>query len=144
MNGGADAVRRAITSARVVKFPGGGGDDGGERLNLALAEKERSDLGNAERLIARHGKDLLFVRERGWHWWCGTHWEEEGADDEVRRRAHETARSIVEEMDALQKRGAPKWQSEADFNDGLDKLLKWATASGNEDKTRKMIAQAVP
>lgn len=143
MSGGAGAVRRAIDSARVVRFPGGGGDDGGERLNLALADKERSDLGNAERLIARHGKDLLFVRERGWHCWTGTHWRESGAEDEVKRRAHETARSIAEEVDALQKRG-PKGQPEGDFNERLKDLLKWSVSSGNEDKTRKMIAQALP
>ncbi len=53
-----------------------------------------TDLGNAERLVARHGNDLRYCHELGtWYVWRGTHWGEND-DGEVERRANETARSI--------------------------------------------------
>ena len=77
-------------------------------MNLLLAEKERNDIGNAERMLARHGRDILHVREVGWHWWTGTHWKKTGEGEVVRQAAHETARSILEEVAALHNRGRPK------------------------------------
>lgn len=58
-----------------------------------------SDLGNAERLVARYGRDLRYCHELGtWFVWRGTHWGEND-DGEVERRANETARSIRTEAE---------------------------------------------
>ena len=56
-----------------------------------------TDYGNAERLIRRHGENLLFVHDwRIWHVWDGRRY---GADNtgETFRLIKETARSIYEE-----------------------------------------------
>ncbi len=138
--GGKNAVRQIINNAKVVRFPGGGGDE----INLILAEKERNDIGNAERLLARHGQDLLHVREMGWRQWTKTHWSLEGADEVVKQRAHETARSIMEEVAALNKGGRPDTMAAGDWEKKLEDLLKWSTASGNRAKLDAMVAEAAP
>ncbi len=58
-----------------------------------------TDMGNAERLVARHGHDLRYVHAWGkWLEYDGTRWR---VDDtgEVRRRAKETTRSIYGEAE---------------------------------------------
>src|SRR4051812_30675586 len=45
-----------------------------ERTDLDLAKLPRNDIGNAERLVARVGNDLIHVDEQGWCNWTGTHW----------------------------------------------------------------------
>lgn len=54
-----------------------------------------NDVGNAKRLIAHFGDDILFVRGIGWHSWTGTHWEKEGADESLERFAQITAERIA-------------------------------------------------
>ncbi|WP_273378247.1 phage/plasmid primase, P4 family [Symbiobacterium thermophilum] len=56
-----------------------------------------TDLGNAQRLIFRHGQDLRYVPAWGkWMVWTGKRWEVDESG-EVQRRAKETVRSIYEE-----------------------------------------------
>jgi hypothetical protein len=43
-----------------------------EGTDFDLAKLSRNDTGNAERLVARVGKDLIYLDEAGWHWWCGS------------------------------------------------------------------------
>lgn len=60
-----------------------------------------TDLGNAERLVARHGEDLRYCHPwQKWLVWDGCRWR---VDDtaEVHRRARETARSIYAEASAI-------------------------------------------
>lgn len=135
---GAAAIRAAIAGAEIYRFPGGGGDD----LNRVLADKERNDIGNAERFLARHGGDFLYVREVGWYYWAGTHWRADGADEMVKQRAHETARAIMEEVDALQREGPGEGVASADFRERLDHHLKWSIASGNRSKLAAMVDEA--
>lgn len=47
---------------------------GGE-VALHLEEYHNTDYGNALRLYALYGQDLIYVPERGWHTWTGTHWK---------------------------------------------------------------------
>src|SRR5687767_6194222 len=58
-----------------------------------------TDLGNARRLVARHGGDLRYVAALGWLVWDGRRWR---VDDtgEAERRAKETVRSIYGEAAA--------------------------------------------
>ncbi len=57
----------------------------------------QTDMGNAERLIARHGADLRYCAAwRRWVVWGGETWNDQG-DDRVQERAKETVRSIYEE-----------------------------------------------
>src|SRR5215207_2639323 len=56
-----------------------------------------TDLGNAERLVARHGKDLRYVYLwNKWLAWDGKRWKIDAAG-EVARRAVETVRGIYTE-----------------------------------------------
>ncbi len=56
-----------------------------------------TDLGNAERLVARHGEDLRYVHPWGkWLLWDGKRWKPD-ASGEVERRAVETVASIYAE-----------------------------------------------
>ncbi len=58
-----------------------------------------TDMGNAERLVARHGDDLLYCKPLGgWLVWDGTRWKRDESG-EVERRAKEAVRSIYGEAE---------------------------------------------
>lgn len=81
---------------------GDGAVDGADAIgDVQQADFHMTDLGNAERLIHRHGRDLMYVREIGWFVWTGNHWLVD-LDGQVERRAHATARSILAEACDLQ------------------------------------------
>ena len=86
----------------------------------------RTDTGNAERLVGRHGHDLKHVYGLGWFVWAGTHWQrdETGA---VERRAKDTVRSIHEE--------AARVADDAERKE----LAKWAVASESAGRLRSLL-----
>src|ERR1017187_5827983 len=57
-----------------------------------------SDIANAQRLAARHGKDLRFTPERGDLVWDGRRWAVDERGVQVQARAKETALSIFDEI----------------------------------------------
>ena len=59
-----------------------------------------TDLGNAERLVARHGADLRYVRQWGEMVWDGKRWTLD-TTGEFTRRAKDTVRAMVAEAGAL-------------------------------------------
>jgi putative DNA primase/helicase len=146
----ANDITEAITRADVVSLPGrnernaaGGGDSD---LNRRLADKEKNNIGNADRLIARCGGDLMYVRDVGWFTWRGTHWNREGADDAVKILAHATSRSIMEEAAALRKAGTPDdWGgSTGDWNEHIISVMKWSWTSGDKKRITAMVTEAQP
>jgi putative DNA primase/helicase len=68
-----------------------------------------TELGNAQRLVSRHGQNLRFCHEWGkWLIWSGKHWEID-ITGEIERRAKDTVRSMYEEaakMDDEERRAA--------------------------------------
>lgn len=57
-----------------------------------------TDLGNAQRLVFRHGKDLRYAEGIGqWYVWDGRRWRARGVGSVI-ARAKETVRSIVTEI----------------------------------------------
>ena len=63
--------------------------------------RERSDLGNAERMIDRYGDDLRYCAPLGgWLAWDGRRWEVD-ATGAVQRMAQETVRNIYAEVNTL-------------------------------------------
>ena len=120
--------------------PGGGDDD----LDLELARLERNDLGNAHRLLGRHGHDLRYVRERGWHIWTGSRWDPEGAEGSVRRRAHRTARGVRGEAKAVEADDPAAWGGSDAKKSRADALRGWAVESGESKRTNAMIQQVRP
>jgi putative DNA primase/helicase len=91
------------------------------------ANAELTDLGNARRLVARHGDDLRYVPEWGrWLLWDGRRWVEDflGA---VMLRAEETVETMDAEAAAMQV-GEPR-----------EPLLKHARATQSLAKLRAMV-----
>jgi putative DNA primase/helicase len=88
-----------------------------------------TDVGNAQRLVARHGADMRYVVEaKQFIIWRNGRWEWDD-DGEAMRRAKDAARSIDDEV-----RAAPDERRPA--------LRAWATKSEGHDRLRSMIALA--
>lgn len=131
---------------------------------------DQNDTDNGRRLIEHFGHELIYVREIGWHRWCGTHWRVEDGEHHAQRMAQETARRIKLEAHvlhpspgdrALMQRAEPL-AGKADLSDEDKALLRAAAeaemrlakrrksrrdfgvSSGNRARTMNMIAQAEP
>lgn len=89
----------------------------------------RTDLSNAERLVAAHGHDLRHVRGSGWLAWDDRRFrrDEDGA---VIRRAKQTVRGMYEDAARLEDADARK------------ELVSWAIKSASEPRLRAMVAMA--
>jgi len=89
-----------------------------------------TDLGNAQRLVARHGRDLRYVHIwKKWLVWNGSRWAIDN-DGEIERRAKETVRHMGAEATAIS-------------DDSFRKtLLRWALSSESAERIRKMISLA--
>lgn len=138
---GPEAIRRAIQDAEVIEFPErhGGGNWGPQ--DLELTHNARNDIGNAERLRARFGHDLLCVRGLGWHVWTGTHWELDGGEEAVKIRAQQTAVAIRREVKAI---GAnpPQDVGQKELDEMIEGHSKWAVCSGNSNRLTSMVTEA--
>lgn len=127
-----------------------------------LADLPRNDYGNAKRLIARYGQDLLAVDGSGWHVWDGRRFEvpfDKGAPEAI-KKAHATATAIVNEAHALADDLLPdleravKESDESEKKEAAQELArakqrvadhrKFATAAGNGGKIAAMLDQAAP
>jgi putative DNA primase/helicase len=65
----------------------------------AITVRELTDLGNAERLVDEHGKDLRYVNEWGWMWWDNRRWKHDGGALHARALMAEVSRGIHREAD---------------------------------------------
>lgn len=89
-----------------------------------------TDQGNAERLVHRHGEDLLHVRKWGqWMVWDGTRWRPDETG-EAERKAKETVKTMFHEADPGE--GRP-----IDRN-----LASYALKSESRQKIEAMVALA--
>ena len=139
----------ADDSADLVEFePLRDGETACDPLKLAFFD--RNDLGNAERLKARFGEDVIHVGNIGWHVWDGRRWQREGGEELVRLRCYWTAKRIREEAAVLR-----LWAQRKDNALGITKPdpirakmvqahASLATSSGNAARTDAMLKQAVP
>lgn len=82
-------------------------DPGYRPVNGNAEARNRTDYGNAERMVAVHGQDLHYIAGRGvqsagaWLVWNGTRWVPD-ATLEVHRRAKATVRAMSDEAIAIQ------------------------------------------
>jgi len=89
-----------------------------------------TDSGNAERLVALHGKDLRYCYAwKTWLVWDGKRWKKDG-QGEVERRAKDTVRDLYAE--------ASHWGDEHT----RQSIAKWAIQSESERRIRAMISLA--
>jgi putative DNA primase/helicase len=92
-----------------------------------------TDLGNARRLVARHGENLRSTLAHGWLIWRGTHWCEDRTRA-IMRRAKATVAAIYSEA------------GEADSADERKALALWGLKSESAGRLAAMIelAQSEP
>jgi putative DNA primase/helicase len=172
---------RSLSSARPANpergEPAGNSGGDGERADAdeiaqACAREPLNDIGNARRLRHRHGRDMLYVREVGEHWWAGTHWEPEGAAEAFNRAAQATAEAIAIEAEWLTAPAADRAvidegahlidrpvdelspadrQRQRAAREAMERLgkrrearRKFAISSGNASRINGMLALAIP
>jgi putative DNA primase/helicase len=85
-----------------------------------------TDLGNAERLVAAHGQDILYVPGLGWFTWDGRRWAPDRTG-ELQRLAKRTARAIYAEASAC------------DDDAERKRILAWGQTSESEARLRAMV-----
>jgi putative DNA primase/helicase len=106
-----------------ISFNGHGSPQRTQGFNL-------TDLGNAERFVARHGEDVRYCYPwRRWLVWTGARWEHDEAG-RVHRLAKATVRSIYREA------------SDEEDEDRRKALAKHARASESETRIRAMVELA--
>ena len=121
-------------------------------LDLRLAFFPMTDLGNAERFRERFRGRLLWCAAVGWLHWDGRRWSRKGADERVKRAAHETVRSIMDEADALVASDKDLLMSTKTKGKGDDAeveeihlsdiLRRWARASEDNGRLNQLAKQA--
>lgn len=132
-----------------------------DRTDLDLAKRPRNDMGNAERLVARVGGDLIHVDEQGWCNWTGTHWApplSKKAPEAV-RLAKLVVKKIVDEAKALKgdakdyleaiggvepAEGTPQFEELKLKKSMIGVHHKFALTSGMNGKISAMLALAEP
>lgn len=97
---GRDGEPRGEGRAKRARF-GRDGIDHAEQ-DLRLARYQCTDLGNAERFVARHGENFLFVPEWGWLAWDGKRWNAQEAEPILAIAVHDTIKAIKREALALE------------------------------------------
>lgn len=107
----------------------------------ACAGLPLNDTGNAHRLIAHFGADLVVAREQGWMVWTGTHWDLDTGPAAVRLRAQWVAPRIGLEARVL--KPLPE-EKDKDFAARKGRRRTFGVSSGNASRTMAMIAQAEP
>lgn len=89
-------VRRETASVRRDDETASGSD-----LDSTLAFISQTDLGNAERFVARYRDTIKWVPNFGFYFWDGKRWSRKGADEYVLRAEHETVRAIQDEAESI-------------------------------------------
>jgi len=128
--------------SRLVPSPAD--DDATRALNARLAKHLRNDVGNAERFVARFGRDLLYVHDVGWHAWTGTHWSLDGGEAAAQRAAHATAVAVFKEAEAIEAEGPLRFESTKLHQARIAAHRAWASTSGNSARLAAMLREAQP
>lgn len=108
--------------------------------DLALAYYPQTDMGNAERLVARFGEDMAYLddgagdKAGSWLVWDGTIWQRDGGSVLAHRKAQETAKAMRGEWAAMQHNKAPGWKG----------LRNFASSCQNSNRLRNMLREATP
>lgn len=109
--------------------------------NAALAREPRSDVGNARRLVVRHGHNLRAIGDTrpGWISWDNRRWLLEGGRAVAMLRAHDTTDAIELEAAAREQLAAQAGSAGAkQDHDALQRKIaahrKWSVASGNKSR----------
>jgi P4 family phage/plasmid primase-like protien len=111
----------------VIVHKSTGADD--ENFDAILAKRPLTDLGNAERFLARHRDTVMHCPQLGWLVWDGMRWKQDDTG-QVTQYAAKTVRSIVGEAGTLKN------------DDHRKALLKHARASESANKIANILILA--
>lgn len=100
-------------------------------LTRAGAGFDLTDLGNADRLLAKYGDRMAFVEGVGWVVFDGRCWDRYSGDKRAKGMAGEIARAIKFECKHLEEKAVP-------FR------LRWAERSGRASSVKGMLEMAEP
>jgi putative DNA primase/helicase len=105
-----------------------------------------TDLGNAERLVALHGKDLRYSYQlKQWHAWDGKRWQQDQAG-EIYRRASNTVRQMYAEAGRLEGKAAMLPDDQEEEREKLakmaEKLSEFARRSEAKARIEAMVGLA--
>lgn len=99
----------------------------GASLDEHLSKRPRTDLGNAERLVGRHGRDLRYCHPwKRWLVWDGRRWKDDDTGG-ARRHARNTVRAILGEAKTI------------GDDDRRKEHALWALTSEKRDKIGAML-----
>ncbi|MCA6305678.1 MAG: hypothetical protein IM628_12805 [Phenylobacterium sp.] len=135
-----DLIRRIVAEAGEFDVP----PEGVAEIDHRLAQLTRNDLGNAKRLLARHGDDLVWVEPLGWHAWTGTCWSHAAGARAAQEAAHRTAMAIYREAKAIEIEGPKDGEKPGEFHDRVAAMRTFAKSAGNTGKLAGMLAEARP
>jgi len=110
-----------------------------------LAWHEMNDQGNADRFVAHAGGYLCHVRGWGWLAYRDGHWSREDGERLARLKAMEVARGMRDQVAALAERDPkdlPPGLTSQQRDERVEALAKFASQSGNANKTKAMLEQA--
>jgi putative DNA primase/helicase len=116
--------------------------DDGEPIDLRLSREPKNDLGNARRLIARHGERLRYVKDVGWIAWHEGRWSLDQGERQAELLAQDVVDRLRDEADSVEEAGRWKRESKEAFLDRVDRARKWAIASGNSGKITGLLGRA--
>lgn len=107
---GAAKILRLIDTAPEYGDRGGGSppappSEGDDDRNRRLALFNRSDVGNAKRMLERYRDALQYTVSMGWLVWNGSCWSPNDAEEKVKLWAHKTVLAIADEAEAVLKSG---------------------------------------
>jgi len=112
-----------------------------------LAFYPMTDLGNAERFVARHRELFRYVAALGWLFYDGRRWVVEDGEMKAQLAAHDTARAIQKEAKAIKGSDRDAVVSEPKGKEPVrlsDKLAAWGRTSENAPKQLAMLKLAAP
>lgn len=113
-------------------------------IDRKLAKLPKNDMGNAQRLATRFGKDLTHVDENGWFGWTGNCWSRETGDALAVQSAHRTVYSIRDEVIATFAEGPIEGELGDDFIKRLKSFRSFCTKSGDINRVRGLLSSAEP
>ena len=112
-------------SSKVVEFPMQGTSG-----KLTDAPFMLTELGNAQRLVATHGKNIRYVpKMKCWIVWNGNNWEFD-TDGEIERLAKKRIRQMYSDAPAIED------------DEKRTKHVKWAAASESQKRLKTMVQLA--
>lgn len=116
-------------------------------LDRELAYLPLTDLGNAERFVARFGHEFKWAEGEGWLVWDGKRWSRDAANGKLLKASHATMRAIQNEAEAIRVSGDDFIVKEPKNGPKVlwsDVIAKWGRDSESNSRMSKLREHAAP